>query len=99
MPDPTRSPGHEVVGTWGLPLYFYPGLSLNFFRPRFLRKVLEFDPDVIHYVRFGRHKDVRSSPFDAFWNQVDPIWLSAQAQPLLEYALPDCAAVSSVSSR
>jgi len=58
----TSYEGHEVCGTKGIPLYFYPGLK-------------EFDPDVIHYV--------------------DPIWLSAQAQPLIEYAFPDTAAVSS----
>ncbi|KAK9897518.1 glycosyltransferase family 4 protein [Cystobasidium minutum MCA 4210] len=68
--------GHDVLGAeYCVPLWFYPGLSLNFFRREFLRRAQAFDPDVIHYV--------------------DPIWLSAQAQPILEYALPDCAAVAS----
>ena len=42
--------GAEVVGTAGLPLPFYPELKFNFFRPLFVRRLLEFDPDVIHVV-------------------------------------------------
>ncbi|KAK4050274.1 hypothetical protein OIV83_003595 [Microbotryomycetes sp. JL201] len=43
--------GHEVVGTRGLPMLgVYKGLALNFIRPKFLRKLREFKPDVIHFV-------------------------------------------------
>ena len=91
------------MGTKGIPLYFYPGLSLNFFRPRFLRKVVEWEPDVVHYVSLLPVASVQrgvSKLMPAAHGfpcmQVDPIWLAAQAQPILEYALPDVAAVSSV---
>ncbi len=42
--------GAEVVGTAGLPLPFYPELKFNFFRPLFIRRLSEFDPDIIHLV-------------------------------------------------
>jgi glycosyltransferase involved in cell wall biosynthesis len=42
--------GAEVVGTAGLPLPFYPELRFNFFRPLFLRRLSEFQPDIIHLV-------------------------------------------------
>lgn len=38
--------GHPVVGTFGLPLVIYPGLKLNFTRPRFIRRLHQFKPDV-----------------------------------------------------
>ncbi|KAH7106568.1 UDP-Glycosyltransferase/glycogen phosphorylase [Auriculariales sp. MPI-PUGE-AT-0066] len=41
---------HPLIGTAGVPLVLYPGLKLNFLRPRFLRAILEFNPDVIHVV-------------------------------------------------
>ncbi|KAG8752648.1 hypothetical protein FRC12_011848 [Ceratobasidium sp. 428] len=41
---------HPVIGTAGLPLVFYPGLKLNFLRPKFLETIVEFDPDVVHVV-------------------------------------------------
>ncbi|KAF8322514.1 UDP-Glycosyltransferase/glycogen phosphorylase, partial [Clavulina sp. PMI_390] len=41
---------HPLVGTAGIPLVVYPGLKLNFLRPRFLRVIEEFNPDVIHVV-------------------------------------------------
>ncbi|KAF8599603.1 UDP-Glycosyltransferase/glycogen phosphorylase, partial [Ceratobasidium sp. AG-I] len=43
---------HPVIGTAGIPLILYPGLKLNFLRPKFLRTIVEFfkDPDVIHVV-------------------------------------------------
>jgi len=40
--------GAELVGTAGLPLPFYPELKFNFFRPLFIRRLSEFDPDIIH---------------------------------------------------
>jgi len=40
----------EVIGTRGLPLPFYPELKFNFFRPLFMRRLHEFQPDVIHLV-------------------------------------------------
>ncbi|GAA96921.1 glycosyltransferase family 4 protein [Mixia osmundae IAM 14324] len=46
----THYAGHEVCGTRGVPLLIYPGLKLNFFRPLFVRRLLEFKPDVIHCV-------------------------------------------------
>lgn len=46
----TEYAGHKVVGTKGIPLLVYPDLKLNFFRPLFIRKLLEFKPDVIHFV-------------------------------------------------
>lgn len=42
--------GAEVVGTAGLPLPFYPELKFNFFRPLFVRRLSEFNPDIIHLV-------------------------------------------------
>ncbi|KAJ1030462.1 hypothetical protein NDA16_001371 [Ustilago loliicola] len=42
--------GHPVVGTFGVPLVIYPGLKLNFMRPRFVRRLQQFKPDVIHFV-------------------------------------------------
>lgn len=45
-----RYAGAEVIGTAGLPFPFYPELKFNFFRPLFLRRLKEFDPDIIHLV-------------------------------------------------
>ena len=42
--------GAEVVGTAGLPFPFYPELKFNFFRPLFMRRLIEFQPDIIHLV-------------------------------------------------
>ncbi len=42
--------GAEIVGTAGLPFPFYPELKFNFFRPLFMRKLDEFQPDIIHLV-------------------------------------------------
>jgi glycosyltransferase involved in cell wall biosynthesis len=42
--------GAEILGTAGLSLPFYPELKFNFFRPLFLRRLNEFQPDVIHLV-------------------------------------------------
>lgn len=42
--------GAEIIGTAGLPLPFYPELKFNFFRPLFLRRLYEFQPDIIHIV-------------------------------------------------
>ncbi|EIW72346.1 hypothetical protein TREMEDRAFT_26471 [Tremella mesenterica DSM 1558] len=41
---------HPLVGTAGVPLILYPGLKLNFLRPKFLRVIRDFQPDVIHFV-------------------------------------------------
>jgi glycosyltransferase involved in cell wall biosynthesis len=42
--------GAQVVGTAGVPFPFYPELRFNFFRPLFVRRLKEFDPDVVHLV-------------------------------------------------
>ena len=42
--------GAEIIGTAGLPLPFYPELKFNFFRPLFMRRLSEFQPDIIHLV-------------------------------------------------
>lgn len=42
--------GHPVVGTFGIPILVYPGLKLNFARLRFIRRLQQFRPDVIHFV-------------------------------------------------
>lgn len=42
--------GAEVIGTSGIPLFFYPELKFNFFRPLFFRRLREFQPDIIHVV-------------------------------------------------
>ena len=42
--------GAEVIGTAGIPLPFYPELKANMFRPLFLQRLHEFQPDVIHLV-------------------------------------------------
>ena len=42
--------GAEVVGTAGVPFPFYPELRFNFFRPLFVRRLKEFDPDIVHLV-------------------------------------------------
>ncbi|KAG0658687.1 hypothetical protein C6P46_005683 [Rhodotorula mucilaginosa] len=42
--------GAEVVATKGIPLLgVYRGLGLNFLRPKFIRKLREFEPDVIQF--------------------------------------------------
>lgn len=41
---------HPLVGTAGIPLVIYPGLKLNFLRPRFLSRIQDFQPDVVHFV-------------------------------------------------
>ncbi|KAK0563604.1 hypothetical protein OC861_004718 [Tilletia horrida] len=46
----TSYASHPVVGTFGVPLVVYPGLKLNFMRPRFIRRLQQFKPDVIHFV-------------------------------------------------
>lgn len=45
-----RYAGAEVIGTKGIPLFFYPELKFNFFRPLFFRRLREFRPDIIHIV-------------------------------------------------
>src|SRR6266446_5988955 len=40
--------GAEIVGTAGFPLPFYPELKFNFFRPLFIRRLNEFQPDIVH---------------------------------------------------
>ncbi|GCF08287.1 glycosyl transferase family 1 [Dictyobacter arantiisoli] len=42
--------GAEIIGTAGLPLPFYPELKFNFFRPLFMRRLIEFRPDIVHVV-------------------------------------------------
>ncbi len=42
--------GAEIVGTAGFPLPFYPELKFNFFRPLFIRRLNEFQPDIVHLV-------------------------------------------------
>jgi len=42
--------GAEVVGTAGLPLPVYPELRVNLFRPLFVRRLREFQPDIVHLV-------------------------------------------------
>ena len=42
--------GAEIIGTAGLPLPFYPELKFNFFRPLFMRRLSEFQPDIVHLV-------------------------------------------------
>jgi glycosyltransferase involved in cell wall biosynthesis len=42
--------GAEIVGTAGVPLPFYPELKFNFFRPLFLHRLSDFNPDIIHLV-------------------------------------------------
>src|SRR5579864_1360046 len=42
--------GAEIIGTAGLPFPFYPELKFNFFRPLFMRRLIEFRPDIIHLV-------------------------------------------------
>ncbi|EJD49774.1 UDP-Glycosyltransferase/glycogen phosphorylase [Auricularia subglabra TFB-10046 SS5] len=39
-----------LIGTTGIPLVLYPGLKLNFLRPKFLSTIVAFNPDVIHVV-------------------------------------------------
>ncbi|KDN48555.1 hypothetical protein RSAG8_02542, partial [Rhizoctonia solani AG-8 WAC10335] len=41
---------YPIIGTAGVPLMLYPDLKLNFLRPKFLRSIQEFKPDVIHVV-------------------------------------------------
>lgn len=38
-----------LVGTAGLPLFFYPELKLNFALPHVLYQLVRFQPDVIHF--------------------------------------------------
>ncbi|WWC58886.1 uncharacterized protein I303_101431 [Kwoniella dejecticola CBS 10117] len=41
---------HPLVGTLGVPLVIYPGLKLNFLRPKFLSVIRDWEPDVVHFV-------------------------------------------------
>lgn len=45
-----RYAGAEVIGTGGIPLFFYPELKFNFFRPLFFCRLSEFRPDIVHIV-------------------------------------------------
>lgn len=38
-----------LIGTPGLPLFFYPELKLNFALPHILYQLVKFQPDVIHF--------------------------------------------------
>ncbi|MDQ2713893.1 MAG: glycosyltransferase family 1 protein [Chloroflexota bacterium] len=40
--------GAQIVGTSGVPLPFYPELKFHFFRPLFIRRLNEFQPDIVH---------------------------------------------------
>lgn len=42
--------GADLVGTYGIPLFLYPELKFNFWRPKFTQKLMKFQPDVIHLV-------------------------------------------------
>ncbi|GAA5902159.1 hypothetical protein JCM8208_002492 [Rhodotorula glutinis] len=47
----TSYAGAEVVSTKGIPLLgVYRGLGLNFLRPRFIRKLREFDADLVMFI-------------------------------------------------
>ncbi|KAE8254918.1 hypothetical protein A4X13_0g3233 [Tilletia indica] len=46
----TSYSSYPVVGTFGVPLVVYPGLKLNFMRPRFIRRLQQFKPDIVHFV-------------------------------------------------
>lgn len=39
----------RLIGTAGLPLFFYPELKLNFALPHVLYQLIQFQPDVIHF--------------------------------------------------
>lgn len=42
--------GAQLVGTAGIPFPLYPELKLNLWRPLFIRKLMEFQPDILHFV-------------------------------------------------
>ncbi|CEP19599.1 hypothetical protein [Parasitella parasitica] len=42
--------GAKLYGTAGIPFLPYPGLQLNLWRPAFTKRLLEFDPHVVHLV-------------------------------------------------
>ncbi|KAL7319323.1 hypothetical protein PS15m_002473 [Mucor circinelloides] len=46
----TTYAGANLVGTYGIPFFLYPELKFNFWRPKFTRKLIKFQPDVIHLV-------------------------------------------------
>jgi glycosyltransferase involved in cell wall biosynthesis len=46
----TTYAGFPVRGTAGIPLFFYPELKWNFFSPITLQRIIEFNPDVLHFV-------------------------------------------------
>ncbi|WWC86532.1 uncharacterized protein L201_001409 [Kwoniella dendrophila CBS 6074] len=48
--DRLKYASHPLVGTLGIPLIIYPGLKLNFLRPKFLSTIKDFEPDIIHFV-------------------------------------------------
>ncbi|WFD29309.1 hypothetical protein MSPP1_000317 [Malassezia sp. CBS 17886] len=60
--------GHAVVGTIGVPLMVYPGLKLNFMRLRFIRRLQQFRPDVVHFV-------------DPIWLGAQMIWAVKRVLP------------------
>jgi len=46
----TSYAGFSVRGTFGVPLFFYPELKWNFLSPYTLSRIIEFKPDVLHFV-------------------------------------------------
>lgn len=64
----TEYSGHPVVGTFGFPLIVYPGLKLNFMRLRFVRRLQQFRPDVVHFV-------------DPIWLGVQMMWIVKKILP------------------
>ncbi|KAI3628012.1 hypothetical protein CBS14141_002013 [Malassezia furfur] len=64
----TEYSGHPVVGTFGFPLLVYPGLKLNFLRLRFVRRLQQFRPDVVHFV-------------DPIWLGVQMMWVVKKILP------------------
>ncbi|OXC81437.1 hypothetical protein J005_06492 [Cryptococcus neoformans] len=46
----TTYASHPIIGTLGIPLYCYPGLKLNFARPKFWEVVNRWEPDVVHFI-------------------------------------------------
>ena len=67
--------GAELIGTAGLPLPFYPELTFNFFRPLFMRRLNEFQPDIIHLVSSYHTNLAAYCEHFGFSLLKEPMWL------------------------
>lgn len=95
MHSQTSYAGAEVVSTQGIPLMgVYRGLGLNFLRPRFIRKLREFDPDVCMFVD-PIWLCAQCVSFLSRWHRDDPDSGTHRTIPAIQFYFPDIPLISS----